>query len=435
MAQFRHNQNQLLSRLLSRLSVSLLIAAAGCRSTAVVPMHRPTVVSHSTYAEPVEPAESESLEVPAVPETTADDAIAVLRSAGGKLRPDEQGNIVEIDLSFSSVTDQQLELIQWFPAIAEIDLTGTDIHDDSLSSLSRLPNLRAVKLKGTQISPDGLQSLTGLSELILIDASNTAVADESLLLASQWSSLRYLSLNDTAVTDSGLRNLATLRNLKGLSLINTSVTESGVNELKRSLPECVIVAKSVQENPQSNNSGSIPQLPDLGPLNSSSDGVALNDQLQQLISIAGSQPHLAVHLSKVYSSREQWEETAQILATANVVDPGNDQINLALGEAYARLGRSNDAILHLEQVIGATEARYVVGMIVYEDTLKSCERYFGEVAAADPDLKAAQQRHQRIQSELAALSAASQSNPRKDAGDAGLEIIPIQSATHSRVVE
>lgn len=390
-----------------------------------------------------QPAEAAELGVPSIPESTAEVAVDVFRSAGGKLRPDESGEIVEIDLSFSSVTDQQLELLSWFPKITEIDLTGTDIHDQSLGSVAKLHNLRAVKLKGTQISSEGLTKLTDLSELILIDASNTVVSDESLVSAREWSNLRYLSLNDTAVTDSGLGHLAALRSLRGLSLINTLVTEAGVGELKRSLPDCVIVAKSAQDNSQSNDSGSLPNLPDLGPLNSSNGTVASTDQLQQLITLAATQPQLAVHLSKIYSDREQWEETAQILATANVVDSESDEINLALGEAYARLGRSNDAIMHLEQVIGGNEARYVVGMIVYEDTLKSCERYFGEVAAADPNLKAAKTRHERIQKELATLKNARQSGFSRtldvgtSAADAEPEIIPsapIHTTTKTRMV-
>ncbi len=437
MAQTQTTSNSRSHRLMRRLSLVVLLAS-GCRSTAVVHTHRPILTNNPTpvAAEPVEAQQAPEIAVP-----TTDQAIAVLRNAGGKLRPNENGEIVEVDLSFSSVTDQQVELVSTLPSVTEIDLTGTDIHDESLTALAQLASLKAIKVKGTQISSTGLLSLSGLSQLILIDASNTAVSDEALSAASGWSSLRYLSLNDTAVSDAGLRHLATLRNLKGLSLINTVVTEDGISQLKRHLPDCVIVAKSVQENTQSNDTSGLPEIPDLGPLNSSTDHVVSNQQLQQLIELAASQPHLAVHLSRVYSSREQWHETSQILATASVVDPGNDEINLALGEAYARLGRSNDAILHLERVIGANEARYVVGMIVYEDTLRSCERYFGEVAAADPNLKAAQIRHQKIQSELASLRSARRSGVQNDASSKAqetaseLEIVPIQTATRTRVIE
>jgi tetratricopeptide (TPR) repeat protein len=289
-----------------------------------------------------------------------------------------------------------------------------------------------------------LKTLAGLSGLILIDASNTDVADGSLENAAEWSNLRYLSLNDTAVTDSGLEYLAPVRGLKGLSLINTAVTADGVETLKRRLPDCVIVAKSTTDSAQTRvfeeEGETLEYSQDLSV---SATRGSINQQLQQMLNLAASQPQLAVHLSRVYSEAGQWEETAQILATANVVDPSNEDVNLALGEAYARLGRSNDAILHLEQVVGANEARYVVGMIVYEDTLKSCERYFGDVAAADPEFKAARIRHERIQKELSQMSSHRGTSPTSGADrnvddSEGPEIIPsapLRTATRSRMLD
>ncbi len=90
----------------------------------------------------------------------------MFRQAGGKLRPDVDGTIVEIDLSFSSITDDQIAAISAFPDIRELDLTGTDLHDAAMPSLIGLSRLQSLKLKGTKITSEGLSTLSQMTTLI-----------------------------------------------------------------------------------------------------------------------------------------------------------------------------------------------------------------------------------------------------------------------------
>jgi tetratricopeptide (TPR) repeat protein len=350
-----------------------------------------------------EPASPE----PVMPEPeplSEDNVVEAFRRSGGKLKPNETGAIVEIDLSFSSITDPLLQTIGIFPEVRELDLTGTDIHDASMAGLLSLPKLRALKLKGTKITDEGLRSLAGASELILLDASNTEITDDGLAGADRWEKLRYLSLNNTQITDAGLVHLQTLKELKGLSVINTGVTEDGVRQLKEKVPNCLIVAQTGRELSRVRTFDKMPRLAESTPLNSATVGVASHDQLSQVIRLAADQPHLAVHLSKIYASRDQWEEAVQILEVATTANPSDRNIHYALGQALARCGRPEEALPHFEQAVDEATAKYQVAMIVYENSLRNCEQLFDEAVSADPSFAAAESRRTEIQREIAQLN-------------------------------
>ena len=349
---------------------------------------------------------------PANPEPTTlapeslseDEVVEAYRRSGGTLKPDETGAIIEIDLSFSTITDPLLQTVGVFPEVRELDLTGTEIHDSSMAGLLNLPKLRALKLKGTKITDEGLRSLAGASELILLDASNTEITDDGLAGADRWEKLRYLSLNNTKITDAGLIHLQTLKELKGLSVINTGVTEDGVRQLKEKVPNCLIVAQTGRELSRVRTFDKMSRLAELTPLNSATVGVASYDQLSQVIRLAADQPHLAVHLSKIYASSDQWEEAVQILEVATTANPSDRNIHYALGQALARCGRPDEALPHFEQAVDEATAKYQVAMIVYENSLRNCEQLFDDAVSADPSFAAAESRRMEIQREIAQLN-------------------------------
>jgi tetratricopeptide (TPR) repeat protein len=148
----------------------------------------------------------------------------------------------------------------------------------------------------------------------------------------------------------------------------------------------------------------MPRLAESTPLNSATVGVASHDQLSQVIRLAADQPHLAVHLSTIYASRDQWEEAVQILEVATTANPSDPNIHYALGQALARCGRPEEALPHFEQAVDEATAKYQVAMIVYENSLRSCEQLFDEAVSADPSFAAAESRRTEIQREIAQLN-------------------------------
>ena len=331
------------------------------------------------------------------------DAAEMFRRLRGKLRTNDNGTVVEVDLSYSDVTDEALASIEIFQEIR------------GMTSLSKIPSL------------------------VLLDASNTAVTDDGLAHASQWTSLRYLSLNNTAVTDASIPYLTSIKTLKGLSLLHSNVTADGSRTLKEALPDCLIVTEA--ENQLSPPAAAVP----LRPVPSQS-GVAFptfpataDTQLEQLVELAGKQPQLAVLLATVYSSREQWPQAVRILGTAAAVDPQLQTVQLALGVALARSGDSPAAKTHLTQAVGKAAAHYNLGMIEYEDNLRSCAAHMRQAVAADPSLTDAQTRLQEVQQELATLNQQRTPVHAVSSGtaistDAPFEVIPapaVRTATFS----
>jgi len=372
---------------------------------------------------------------PATTEPTTDggtadkEALEMYRQMRCKMRADDNGAIIEADLSFSDITDDALASIDLFPEIKELDLTGTSVHDESLVVLQYLPKLQSLKLKGTRISSPGMALLTKIPTLVLLDASNTAVTDDGLTEAWLWKNLRYLSLNNTPVTDDAIPFLTSIETLKGLSLLNTKVTSEGAQKLKDALPECLIVTKTdVESNPSA-------AIDSLRPIPAQS-GVAFpnllsnsDPQLEQLIDLARKQPHLAVHLSSVYSNREQWPQAARVLTAAADADPSLQSVQFALGIALARSGDLAVAKSHLIRAEGEAAANFNLGQIEYENSLRACATHFRQALAADPSLTQAKTRLHEVQQELSALKQQRTSvHPANfsttQSSDAPFEVIP-----------
>ena len=363
---------------------------------------------------------------------TESEAKDLFNSLRGKLRASDDGAIVEADLAFGDVSDEQLAAIEALPEIRELDLTGTQVHDDGLAVLPKLQKLQALKLKGTRISNDGMHTIAQIPTLVLLDASNTDVSDEGLSLASQWTSLRYLTLNNTTVSDAAIPYLKSIGTLKGLSLLNSNVTSDGVRILREALPGCLIVTKA--ENPAGPSASTVPFLQTPSPEEGAfaEFSATSGTQLDQLVHLARQQPQLAVHLASIYSAREQWPEAAQILSAAAAVDSTNLSIQMSLGAALARSGQSQAAKTHFTQAVGEAAANYNLGLIEYENNLRSCANRFRNAIAADPSFTDAQSRLQEVQLELAELKQQRMPGQRATYGtvpsqDAPLEVIPAPS--------
>jgi tetratricopeptide (TPR) repeat protein len=404
---------------------------AGCSTPSVRPSRafaRPHVVSSPNVTR--EYQGGDFAEPSVVPEQPVSEVQVVesLESLGARLRTDGQGNYSEADLSFTSAGNEDVRRLAVLQFLTELDLTGTSVDDEGISSLGSIQSLRAVKLKGTKITSNGLTGLP--TNLILFDASNTAVTDDSLQVILTWSELRYLSLNNTAITDAGLEHLRGSKKLRGLSLINTGVSEAGIKSLKESLPDCLIVAQADPETSQTGHQSRLPRLSDPVP-SPALDGFVSARQLDQVAHLAELQPHLAVHLSQIYSQKGQWASAARVLATASVANPEDREIHFALGEALARIGQTEVALEHFSEAVDEAEARYHVGVIVYENSLRNVEKYFDDAVQADPSLLAAQQRRDQIHRQLSQLRA-SQGAPADSSDSMMIEPASKQVRTASR---
>jgi Leucine-rich repeat (LRR) protein len=136
---------------------------------------------------------------------SSDGAVAALTKLGARIKQDDQGNDVELNLSRSKITDAGLRQLKGLTALESLDLMSCrNITDAGMVHLKGMTHLHALNLSGTQITDAGLVHLKGMTKL------------------------QTLALYHTEITDAGLLHLKRLNELEVLSLINTDVTDAGL---------------------------------------------------------------------------------------------------------------------------------------------------------------------------------------------------------------
>jgi Leucine-rich repeat (LRR) protein len=97
-------------------------------------------------------------------------------------------------------------------------------------------NVVEVNLEGTQVTDDDLRFLKALMDLRKLDLEETRITDAGLVHLKVLTKLEELDLEETRITDAGLEHLRGLTNLRKLSLDDTRVTAKGVRVLQEALP-------------------------------------------------------------------------------------------------------------------------------------------------------------------------------------------------------
>lgn len=145
------------------------------------------------------------------------EALQKLRDAGALAGPVETGSPllrVEWISSVSQVTDKQVELLLPLAGnIAELELGNTKITDEALKIIGKFTRLTWLSLRGTAVTDAGLAHLKSLTNLT------------------------YLNLHSTAVSDAGLASLAGLRKLRNVYLWQTQVTPGTAARFEKSIPD------------------------------------------------------------------------------------------------------------------------------------------------------------------------------------------------------
>ena len=70
------------------------------------------------------------------------------------------GEVTEINLNRSKITDTQIKLVAAFPKLTDLSLEQTKVTDNGLAHLTRLDKLEWVNLFQTQVGDDGLAHLS-----------------------------------------------------------------------------------------------------------------------------------------------------------------------------------------------------------------------------------------------------------------------------------
>jgi tetratricopeptide (TPR) repeat protein len=96
-------------------------------------------------------------------------------------------------------------------------------------------------------------------------------------------------------------------------------------------------------------------------------------------------------LGEYYSSQERWQDAVQALTHAMQTAPDDKLFRYHLAVALARSGNIEGAMPHFAQAVGAAEAHYNIGRILYDmGNVKASEEQFVLAMMKNPQLEAAQ---------------------------------------------
>ncbi len=140
-----------------------------------------------------------------------------IRKLGASVAPVVTGSPllrVEWVSGASMVTDKEVAaLVQIGGNISELDLSDTKITDEALATIGKFPRLAWLNLNNTSVTDAGIAQLKGLSNL------------------------SYLNLHSTNVSDTALGSLTSLRKLRQVYLWKTRVTPGEATKFAKSIPD------------------------------------------------------------------------------------------------------------------------------------------------------------------------------------------------------
>lgn len=145
-------------------------------------------------------------------------------------------------LSYLDITDEMLEELneEYFSKVEELDLKGTNISDEGLKNINYLSELIELKLDGTNITSKGVKNLLNLGNLDLLSMNDTEITDRAIRYLSKLS-IMNLSLRNTNITNDSIEYFCRIRDLEELDIRGTLIDERGVIELRRRMPDLIII--------------------------------------------------------------------------------------------------------------------------------------------------------------------------------------------------
>jgi hypothetical protein len=131
-----------------------------------------------------------------------------IRDSGGKYQRDAAGRIVEVDL------------------------TSTWITDDDLARIATLTSLHKLNLSYTKITDLGLEHLRPLRNVTYLNCYYCEyVTDGGIAFLKQWTNLEYLNLRGTEATSRVFEHIAQMKKLRTLDVGFSRVNDDGFDAL------------------------------------------------------------------------------------------------------------------------------------------------------------------------------------------------------------
>ena len=121
-------------------------------------------------------------------------SVAVIERIDGKVKLNSAGRILSLDLSKSSVVDDDLIQLKGLSTIESLTLFGRQITDHGIAAISQLTTLKRLVLEKTNATDKILPKLAELHQLERLDLTLTNVTGEGLGHLTKLSQLEHLNL-------------------------------------------------------------------------------------------------------------------------------------------------------------------------------------------------------------------------------------------------
>src|SRR5258708_7041090 len=116
--------------------------------------------------------------------------------------------------------------------ITEVDLTSTWITDDDLAKIATLKELRKLNLSYTKITDLGLEHLRPLQNVTYLNCYYCEyVSDGGIAFLKQWEHLEYLNVRGTEVTSRVFEHISLMKKLSTLDVGFSRVNDDGFDAL------------------------------------------------------------------------------------------------------------------------------------------------------------------------------------------------------------
>lgn len=337
---------------LGLLACSLLVTAVGCRTqsgchvTAYEGCAAPlsTVTHHTDHASDVPEPESvwdrdepeDRPDLP-MPEPESDDPETDTEGDAAPSDDAKQSAVERVELLGGRCTRET------DGRLVEVDLSGTEATDDDLVALHGSHHLVALDLGGTRVSNAGLRALPRLRSLRILDLSESRVTGNGLSALSRHPRLEFLVLSGTKIGEPGIDALSELKTLRGLDVEATDLKPQHLDRLRAALPNCRVHGTE------------------------SGGG---NDELSLRLRDEG----VAMALADQLAASEDWDGVVVALRAAAAQPGASREIRRRLAAAFGRIGNLPAAQRLYEETDGPARARLEIAMLEYEAAVRRARR-------------------------------------------------------------
>ncbi|HDZ20920.1 hypothetical protein LCGC14_0315680 [marine sediment metagenome] len=170
---------------------------------------------------------------------SVDEAIERITLLGGRIEPAEPtraSDVVAVDLSGTSIVDEELVFLRAFPKLRRLSLKGCPVSDYGMIQVGKLTMLEQLDIdKIMGITDVGMRRLSGLAKLRSLALYGGRITDAGMAHLSKLTELRSLSLRGANRVRYGFKHLPQFRHLEKLDLRGTTVWDADLPKYLGSL--------------------------------------------------------------------------------------------------------------------------------------------------------------------------------------------------------